>query len=149
MHMRDRRRVLREPLVNRSMYVLISRLPRRLLSSQIQAKLLRPAYIPPLLQAIRLAIFPDNALAEARVPPTADQVDEIKRVCAETIVNAVPEAVRNRYFATDDIVLMRQDVEATLELFADQYINKHLIVSAVELLVVRLFPELSEEGATD
>lgn len=120
-----------------------------MLSSQIQAKLLRPDSLPSLLQAIRTAIFPDNALAEARVPPTADQVDEIKRVCAETVVKAVPEAVRNRFFATTELELMRRDVEGTLELFGDQYINKHLILSAVELLIVRLFPELREDGAMD
>lgn len=119
------------------------------MASQIQAKLLRPEYLPPLLQAIRLAIFPDNTLAEARVPPTVEQVEEIKRVCAETIVRAVPESVRNRFFATTDFELMRKDVTSTLELFEDQYINKHLIIDAVELLIVRLCPELSEEGGLD
>ena len=121
----------------------------RLLSAQIQTKLLQPAYLPPLLQAIRLAIFPDTALAEARVPPSAEQVDEIKRACAETIVKALPDLVRTRYFATSDEALMREDVEDMLELFGDQYINKHLLVGAVELLVVRLFPELSEDGGMD
>lgn len=116
------------------------------MSSQIQAKLLRAQFLPPLLHAIRSALFPDNALAQARVPPTADQVDEIKRACAETIVNIIPEPVRSVYFATKDQRLMQRDVESTLDLFADSYINKHLIVSAVDLLIVRLFPELSEEG---
>lgn len=100
-----------------------------------------------MLQAIRNAVFPDNALAAARVPPTPEQVDEIKHTCAETIVKAVPETVRNRFFATSDVESTRKDVESTLELFEDQYVNKHLIIAVVELLVVRLFPELNEEGA--
>ena len=66
-------------------------------------------------------------------------------MCAETIVKAIPEAVRVRFFATRDAEAMRRDVEGTLDLFADGYINKHLIIGAVELVVVRLFPELGEE----
>lgn len=58
----------------------------------------------------------------------------------------MPPVVRERFFATTDVEAMRRDVEGTLELFADQYVNKHLIMGAVELLVVRLFPELSEEN---
>ena len=44
---------------------------------------------------------------------------------------------------------MRQDVERTLDLFDDSYINKHLIISAVELVVVRLFPELGDDVAEE
>lgn len=124
--------------------ILIIPFDCRLLSLQIQTKLLRAEYLPTLLQAIRTALFPENALAEARVPPTADQVDEIKRLCADTIIETVPEPLRIRFFATADTELMRQDVEGTLDLFADSYLNKHLIISIVELLVSRLFPELSE-----
>lgn len=99
-----------------------------------------------MLQAIRSALFPDNALVAARVPPTSAEVVEMKRECAMTIVRAIPNAIRSRIFGTKDQDLMRQDVESTLDLFADAYINKHLIISAVELIVMRLFPELSEDG---
>lgn len=44
---------------------------------------------------------------------------------------------------------MQENVERTLDLFSDPYINKHLIVSAVELFVVRLFPELGDGVAED
>lgn len=60
------------------------------------------------------------------------------------MVEAIPEHVRSRYFATNDVTLMRRDVEGTLELFADSYINKHVVVSIIELLVLRLFPEMGE-----
>lgn len=98
-----------------------------------------------MLQAIRSALFPDNALAAARVQPTSAETAEIKRECANTIVEVIPMAIRSRYFGTTDLELARQDVQETLELFADSYINKHLIISAVELIVVRLFPELAED----
>ena len=43
---------------------------------------------------------------------------------------------------------MLQDVEDTLDMFADSYINRHLVIGITELLVVRLFPELSDQGHT-
>ena len=85
----------------------------------------------------------------ARQTPTSAEVVEIKRDCARAIIDSIPKLVRDRYFASKDQDLMRQDVEKTLELFADSYINKHLIVSVVELLVVRLFPELDEDTVED
>ena len=117
----------------------------RLFSHTIRKRLLNPAVVPPALQAIRSAIFPDNAMGSARVPPTADEVVAIRRECARVVVEVIPPFVRTRYFATDDVDVMREDVEGMLDLFADQYVNKHLIVSVVELLVVRLFPEIAEE----
>ncbi|KAK5173790.1 uncharacterized protein LTR77_002471 [Saxophila tyrrhenica] len=116
----------------------------RLMASQIHERLSRPDLLPSVLQAIRAALFPNNALAAARVPPTAAESAAMKRECAETIVNIIPAAIRQRFFATKDYDLMRQDVEDDLDLFADPYINKHLIISAVELIVARLFPELAE-----
>ena len=116
----------------------------RLMSSQINARLFRPGLLPSVLQAIRSALFPDNALAAARVPPTSAELVEMKRECANTILDAIPGAIRSRFFGTKDQDLARQDVENTLDLFSDAYINKHLIISAVELIVVRLFPELAE-----
>jgi hypothetical protein len=40
---------------------------------------------------------------------------------------------------------MRGDVEDSLDLFADSFINKHLVVEIVELVFLRLFPEIGEE----
>ena len=115
------------------------------MSSRINARLAHPDLLPSVLRAIRGALFPDNALAAAREPPTSAEVLEMKRECAKTIIHVVPNAIRTRFFGTKDEDLMRQDVEGILDLFADQYINKHLIMSAVELMVVRLFPELAED----
>lgn len=99
-----------------------------------------------MLRALRSTLFPANALAPARVPPTAEEVLEIKHECARVVVEAVPAPLRTRFFATHDLEAMKTDVEGILDLFGDSYINKHLVVSAVDLLVVRLFPELGGEG---
>lgn len=116
----------------------------RLISAQLHEKLLNPALLPPLLQAIRSAVFPDFALGPPRVPPTSDEVVEIKRECARAIVDAIPEPIRTYYFVTKNKDVMQKHVEDRLEPFSDAYINKSLIVSALELIVVRLFPELGE-----
>ena len=113
------------------------------MSAYAHEKLLNPALMPSLLQAIKNAAFPDNAMAPARIPPTDEQVHETRRECARTIVDATPAPARIRYFATKDEEIMRIDVEETLELFGDSYVNKNLIVAVLELIVVRLFPELA------
>src|ERR1700761_3758758 len=119
------------------------------MASQIHERLSRPGLLPSVLHAIRSAVFPDNALAAAREPPTSAETAELKRKCAQAIVDIVPNVVRTRFFATKDQDLMRQDVEITLDLFEDSYINKHLVVSAAELIVVRLFPELAADSAEE
>lgn len=117
----------------------------RLLSHTLHARVLNPALLPPALQAIRRAIFPDDALGPARVPPSDDEVVAIRRECARVIVEIVPPYVRSKYFVTGDVAIMRGDVEESLDLFADSFINKHLIVDIVELIFLRLFPEIGEE----
>ncbi|KAM0719891.1 hypothetical protein Q7P37_004026 [Cladosporium fusiforme] len=117
----------------------------RLLSHTIHTRVLSPALLPPALQAIRSAIFPDNALGQARVPPSEDEAIAIRRECARAIIQIVPPYVRTKFFATEDVALAQEDVEDSLGLFADSYLNKHLVVEIVELVVLRLFPEVAEE----
>lgn len=116
------------------------------MSSTIQQKLLNPNWLPPALHAARSALFPDNALAPTRIPPTSDEARQMRRECAEAIVDAVPTALRRRFFATEAKALMVDDVESELDLLGDSYVNKHLIMSAVELIAVRLFPELAKNS---
>lgn len=108
--------------------------------------MLNPALLPPALHAIRAAIFPSNALGPARVTPTEDETLAIKRECARVVVEAMPPFLRAKFFATADVASMRANVEdSMLDLFADSYLNKHLVVEIVELIVLRLFPEIGEE----
>lgn len=113
------------------------------MASKIDEQLSRPDLLPSVLQAIRSALFPNDALAAARQTPTAAEMVEMKRECANTIVEAIPAVVRTRFFSTEDQDVMRDDIGESLDVFGDAYINKNLIISAVELIVVRLFPELA------
>lgn len=44
---------------------------------------------------------------------------------------------------------MLHDIEDTLDVFGDAYLNKHLVFGIVELLFVRLMPELSDKGVRE
>lgn len=40
---------------------------------------------------------------------------------------------------------VQKQVEDMLDTFGDAYLNKHLVVAIVDLVIVRLFPELIEQ----
>jgi hypothetical protein len=42
-----------------------------------------------------------------------------------------------------------KEVEDILDVFGDVYCNKHLLYAVVELIVVRLIPELAEKGVEE
>lgn len=44
---------------------------------------------------------------------------------------------------------MIDEMERLLLVLDDEYCNKHLMYSILELVLVRLMPELSEKGVTD
>lgn len=130
-----------------------------------------PTRLPPLLHTLRASIFPNNALAPARVIPSAADQVAIKRRCAEAILDLIPAIFARRFFATPVASRsgfsthgteqadsgqvhgkeldpsrehMLAEVEEVLETFGDSYMNKSLIFGIVELCIVRLLPELGE-----
>jgi hypothetical protein len=109
--------------------------------------ILNPAYVPKLLKIVRATLFPNNAPGPPKRVPDAAEVIAIKRRCAVTIVSAVPEFVLRKYFGTNASPLM--EVEEMLDLLGDAYLNKHLVYNLIELIVVRLLPELGEKGISE
>ncbi|KAK5110057.1 hypothetical protein LTR62_006301 [Meristemomyces frigidus] len=116
----------------------------RLLSHRLRLSL-NTALALQTLRSIRAAAFPDNALALGRPPPSNDEIVTIKQDCSKAILEALPEVVARTYFATSDKEKMQREVEGMLEVFGTGYVNKHLIVGVLELVIVRLFPELAVE----
>lgn len=128
--------------------------PCRWLSSKVHAYVLNPAYIPRLLKIVRATLFPNNAPGPPRRVPDAAEIVKIRRRCAETVVAAVPGAVLGRYFGVSVAGVGGQEtlvgqVEEMLGVLGDAYLNKHLVYNLIELLVVRLLPELGERGVND
>lgn len=91
-------------------------------------------------------MFPNNSLGPGRVPPTPDQALELRAKCAAAIIAALPPIVVKQLFAGGEEGDVQKQVESMLDTFGDAYLNKHLIVGIVDLIVVRLFPELEREG---
>ncbi|KAK8153679.1 PXA domain-containing protein [Phyllosticta citrichinensis] len=120
----------------------------KLLSHHLRSHLLNPALLPPLLRTLRAALFPNNAPAPARVAPSPEEELAIKRRAAQAVVAATPAAVRPRLFgrARSDDAVQRRQVERLLDVLGDPYLNKHLVFGLIELIVVRLLPELGEKG---
>jgi len=52
------------------------------------------------------------------------------------------------YFGSDTEVRI-QEVEDILDVFGHSYLNKHLLYGVVELIVIRLLPELAERGVEE
>ena len=103
-----------------------------------------------MLRIARTTLFPNNTLPPPRAVPDAEQVANIRREAAQAIVAALPDAVVRVYFATGDKeIAVRQVEERWLGLLSDPYLNRHLVVRIVELVIVRLVPEMGERAVSD
>ena len=120
----------------------------RLLSNAIQTHVLDPSLLPLLLRTARAALFPNNAPAPPRQIPSESEQLLIRRRCAEAILSLVPVRIQGVYFGPGKERRVAE-VEELLNIFDDSYCNKHLLYGAVELILVRLMPELAEKGVEE
>ena len=72
----------------------------------------------------------------------------IRQRCAETILSLIPARIQDVYFGAD-MERRVKEVEEVLDMFSDSYCNKHLLYGVVELIVVRLVPEMAEKGVEE
>lgn len=118
----------------------------RFLSHTVHNRILNPAFLPMILRTLRATLFPNNALGPARQPPSPEEVKEIKRRCAASLLDLCPRSLAATYFATQEQNTQLDHIEEVLGCLDDAYLNKHLIFQIVELIVLRLVPELGERG---
>lgn len=93
-------------------------------------------------------MFPNNGPAPPRLIPSKPEQLLIRRRCAEAILSLVPLKIQGVYFGPGRERRV-QEVEELLNIFDDSYCNKHLLYGVVELILVRLLPELSEKGVEE
>ncbi|MCJ1357269.1 MAG: hypothetical protein MMC33_007265 [Icmadophila ericetorum] len=86
----------------------------RFLRHIISTHVLTPSLLPPLLHTIRTSLFPGNALAPPRPIPSAAQQLAIKRSCAETILDVIPQVVARRLLLGSSLRSLRQQREEKL-----------------------------------
>jgi hypothetical protein len=120
----------------------------RILSHAIQTHVLDPKLLPSLLRTTRAALFPNNTPATPPIIPSAAEQLLIRQRCAETVLSLIPAKIQDIYFG-DGIERRVKEVEEVLNIFHDSYCNKHLLYGVVELIVVRLLPEIAEKGVTE
>ncbi|KAI8721012.1 PXA domain-containing protein [Fusarium sp. LHS14.1] len=138
----------------------------RLLSHHIHS-LFSPSHLPPLLRTLRGVLFPNNAPGTTSLfPPSSDaELRALRRRAANALWGLLPKGVGSLYFggrlwrrgastgegdsSSDEEDLLVDEMERLLLVLDDEYCNKHLMYSILELVLVRLMPELSEKGVTD
>lgn len=138
----------------------------RLLSHHIYS-LFSPSHLPPLLRTLRGVLFPNNAPGTTSLfPPSSDaELQALRRRAAKALWGLLPKGVGSLYFggrlwrrgastgegdsSSDEEDLLVDEMERLLLVLDDEYCNKHLMYSILELVLVRLMPELSEKGVTD
>jgi len=120
----------------------------KILSHAMQTHVLDPTLLPQLLRTARAALFPNNSPAPPRVVPSASEQLLIRQRCAEAILSLIPARVKDIYFGPD-IPRRTREVEEVLNMFDDSYCNKHLLYGFVELIIVRLMPELTKKGVEE
>jgi len=120
----------------------------RLLAHQIRKHLLQPSHLPPLLRTLRAALFPNNSAAAPRPTPDAAAVAATRRAAADALLACVPAPLASAYLAAAAAGrgALAARAEQLLDALADPYCNKHLLFGLLELVLVRLMPELAERG---
>jgi predicted nuclease of restriction endonuclease-like RecB superfamily len=121
----------------------------RILSHTIQTRILNPAFVPVVLRTLRATLFPNNALGPPRQVPSDEEAQAIKHCCAATLLNLVPPKVAAAFFASHEREKQIRQIEDSLSSLDDTYLNKYLVFQIVELVVLRLFPELGEQGVKE
>ncbi|KAF7453229.1 PXA domain containing protein [Pyrenophora tritici-repentis] len=121
----------------------------RFLSHTIHTRILNPAFLPVALRTLRATLFPSNTLGPPREMPTDEEAKVIKHRCAATLLDLVPSKVAAGFFASSEHEDQVRQIEDILSCLDDTYLNKHFVFQVVELIVLRLFPELGDQGVKD
>lgn len=117
------------------------------------------SHLPPLLRSIRGVLFPNNNPGKPTLfPPSSDaELAALRQRAAASLLGLLPQGVCRVYFgspaaatsATEPKQRMVDDMEGLLMVLDDEYCNKHLMYSVLELVLVRLLPELSDKGVVE
>ncbi|KAH7328518.1 hypothetical protein B0I35DRAFT_403872 [Stachybotrys elegans] len=129
----------------------------RLLSYHIRS-ILSPSRLPPLLRTLRGVLFPNNAPGTSSLfPPSSEaELHALRRRAASALWGLLPTQVGRLYFGgrlwrreDPGDEAMVDEVEGLLMVLSDEYCNKHLMYGILELILVRLMPELSEKSVVE
>ncbi|KAM3505349.1 hypothetical protein MY10362_002998 [Beauveria mimosiformis] len=124
-------------------------------------RLFSASHLPGLLRTLRGVLFPNNALGKSTLAPPSsdDEFVALRKRAAGALLGLLPTGVAKVYLGSksgdsseaaaaqeDDMI---DGMEHLLMVLNDEYCNKHLMYSVLELILVRLMPELSEKGVCE
>ncbi|KAG6036884.1 hypothetical protein E4U41_005452 [Claviceps citrina] len=137
----------------------------RLLSHHLQS-IFSASHLAPILRTLRGSLFPNNAPGSSSMfPPSSDaEFRALRRRAAAALWTVVPPSVGRVYFGgglwavmggstvggvggQEEAIL--DELESLLDVLGDGYCNKHLMYSILELILVRLMPELQDSGVEE
>ena len=75
--------------------------------------------------------------------PTAVEQAAIREAAMQALLDKIPVVVKRHYFGTEQRE-WRSVVNGYLDILEEREVNKHLVYQILELVVVRLVPELEE-----
>ncbi|KAJ3485181.1 hypothetical protein NLG97_g6873 [Lecanicillium saksenae] len=106
------------------------------------------SHLPGVLRTLRGVLFPNNAPGKSSLaPPSSDEgFVALRKRAAGALLGLLPTSVARVYFGGASAAAQRDGMEELLMVLNDEYCNKHLMYSVLELILVRLMPELSEKG---
>ena len=104
-----------------------------------------------ILRNLRIALFPNNSMGPpAPPPPSIEERLAIKCKAAKSVRDLFPAYIVCKYYAANDDEMIVNDIaEDMLDPFDDAYLNKHLVYAILELILVRLIPELVEQPVSE
>ena len=104
-----------------------------------------------MLRNLRSALFPNNAMGPPAPPaPSIEEQRQIKRHAAQSLSSLVPGLVTHKFCSTDDDEEVTNQIEHdVLDFLDDQYLNKHLVYAILELVLIKLVPELEEQPISE
>ena len=66
-----------------------------------------------------------------------------------SILDFIPPRVSRRFFASEEKEDWVREVEGELDVWGDGYLNRHLGYRMLELVVVRVLPEMGVKGVEE
>ncbi|TQV99970.1 hypothetical protein V2A60_005384 [Cordyceps javanica] len=125
----------------------------QLLSHYIQ-QMFSVSHLPGVLRTLRGVLFPNNAPGQSTLAPPSsdDEFAALRKRAASALLDLLPTSVARVYLGRKTGLSTAQDsdtvdsMEGLLMVLNDEYCNKHLMYSVLELILVRLMPELNEKG---
>ena len=124
-------------------------LPARYIHHLLQSYLSPSRLLPRALSLARQNLFPNNSLPPPSPPaPGSQQFEEIRRDCAEAIISLFPPLVSRQLLGSNREEWVKE-VEIELDVWKDSWMNKHLAYRILELVFVRVLPELEEKGVQE